>query len=37
MMKRVFGVTLRRKTDEAQTKELLLKLIAHNIRLVIHS
>lgn len=37
MMKRVFGETLRSKTDEAQVNELLMKVIAHNIVCVIHS
>lgn len=36
-MKRVFGDTLRSKTVVAQTNELLLKVIAHNIVCVIHS
>jgi transposase len=37
MMKRVFGETLRSKTEEAQTNELLLKVISHNIVCLIHS
>ena len=36
-MKRVFGDTLRSKTIEAQTNELLLKVIAHNIVRLIHA
>jgi transposase len=36
-MKRVFGDTLRSKTRVAQTNELLLKVIAHNIVCLIHS
>lgn len=36
-MKRVFGDTLRSKTLAAQTNELLLKVIAHNIVCVVHS
>ena len=32
MMKRAFSETLRSKAEEAQTNELLLKVIAHNIR-----
>jgi transposase len=36
-MKRVLGDTLRSKTVTAQTNELLLKVIAHNIVCVIHS
>lgn len=36
-MKRVFGDTLRSKTVAAQTNELLLKVIAHNIVCVVHS
>jgi transposase len=37
MMKRVFTDTLRSKTEEAQTNELLLLVIAHNIRVLIQS
>ncbi|HUP63334.1 MAG TPA: transposase [Thermoanaerobaculia bacterium] len=37
MMKRVFTDTLRSKTDEAQANELLLMVIAHNIRVLIQS
>lgn len=36
-MKRVFGDTLRSKTRVAQTNELLLKVIVHNIVCLIHS
>ena len=36
-MKRVFGDTLRSKTDEAQKNEVLLKVLAYNIVCVIHS
>lgn len=36
-MKRVFGDTLRSKTRVAQVNELLLKVIVHNIVMVIHS
>ena len=37
MMKRVFTDTLRSKTVEAQTNELLLMVVAHNIRVLVHS
>ena len=37
IIKRVFGETLRSKNEEAQTNELLLKVIAHNIVCVVHS
>lgn len=37
MMKRVFTDTLRSKNVEAQTNELLLLVIAHNIRTLVHS
>jgi transposase len=37
MIKRVFGDTLRSKTVDAQTNELLLLCIAHNIRTLVHS
>ncbi|MDP9194671.1 MAG: transposase [Acidobacteriota bacterium] len=37
IIKRVFGETLRSKNTEAQTNELLLMVIAHNIVCVIHS
>jgi transposase len=37
MMKRVLGETLRSKGMVAQTNELLLKVIAHNIRCLVHS
>jgi transposase len=37
VIKRVFGDTLRSKNVEAQTNELLLKVIAHNIVCVVHS
>lgn len=37
IIKRVFGDTLRSKNTEAQTNELLMKCIAHNIVCVIHS
>ncbi|MEA2571372.1 MAG: hypothetical protein QOI24_3373 [Acidobacteriota bacterium] len=37
MMKRVFTETLRSKTTDAQTNELLLMVVAHNIRVLIHS
>jgi len=37
MMKRVFTDTLRSKTVEAQTNEVLLMVIAHNIRTLVHS
>jgi transposase len=37
MMKRVFTDTLRSKNAEAQTNELLLLVIAHNIRTLVHS
>ncbi|HVR38663.1 MAG TPA: transposase, partial [Thermoanaerobaculia bacterium] len=37
MMKRVFTDTLRSKKEEAQTNELLLMVIAHNIRTLVHS
>ncbi|MCU1350710.1 MAG: Transposase, family protein/SWIM domain fusion, partial [Acidobacteria bacterium] len=37
MMKRVFTDTLRSKTVEAQTNELLLMVIAHNIVCLVHS
>jgi transposase len=37
MMKRVFTDTLRSKTVEAQTNELLLMVVAHNIRTLVHS
>jgi hypothetical protein len=36
-MKRVLGDTLKSKTLVAQTNELLLKVVAHNIRCVVHS
>jgi hypothetical protein len=36
-MKRVFGDTLRSKGMDAQTNELLLKVIAYNIVCVVHS
>jgi transposase len=37
MMKRVFRDTLRSKGEDAQTNELLLMVIAHNIRTLVHS
>lgn len=37
MMKRVFTDTLRSKGETAQTNELLLLVIAHNIRCLVHS
>jgi len=37
MMKRVFTDTLRSKSYEAQVNELLLMVIAHNIRVLIHA
>lgn len=37
MMKRVLGETLRNKNFDAQVNELLLKVIAHNIRCLVHS
>ncbi|MFL6245406.1 MAG: transposase, partial [Thermoanaerobaculia bacterium] len=37
IIKRVFGDTLRSKNTEAQTNELLMKVIAHNIVCVVHS
>jgi hypothetical protein len=36
-MKRVFGDTLRSKSRVAQTNELLLKVIVHNIVMLVHS
>ena len=36
-MKRVFGDTLRSRARVAQTNELLLKVIVHNIVCLIHS
>jgi transposase len=36
-IKRVFGDTLRSKNTEAQTNELLLMVIAHNIVTLVHS
>ncbi|HEV7243157.1 MAG TPA: transposase [Thermoanaerobaculia bacterium] len=37
MMKRVFTDTLRSKGEDAQTNEVLLLVIAHNIRTLVHS
>jgi transposase len=37
MMKRVFTDTLRSKGKDAQTNELLLMVVAHNIRTLVHS
>lgn len=37
MMKRVLGDTLRSKTDDAQRNELLLMVVAHNIRTMVQS
>lgn len=37
MMKRVFTDTLRSKGAEAQVNEVLLLVIAHNIRTLVHS
>jgi transposase len=37
MMKRVFTDTIRSKTADAQTNEVLLLVIAHNIRTLVHS
>lgn len=36
-MKRVLGDTLRSKTEDAQTNELLMLCVAHNIRTLVHS
>jgi hypothetical protein len=35
-VKRVFGDSVRSKTPVAQTNEVLLKLLCHNIRVLIH-
>jgi transposase len=37
MMKRVFGGSVRAKTETAQASEVLLKVICHNIRCLIHA
>jgi hypothetical protein len=37
MMKRVFMDTLRSKGFEAQTNEVLMLVVAHNIRTLVHS
>jgi hypothetical protein len=36
-MKRVLGDTLRSKGEDAQRNELLMMVIAHNIRTLVHS
>ncbi|MGZ5446634.1 MAG: transposase [Thermoanaerobaculia bacterium] len=36
-MKRVLGDTLRSKGEDAQRNELLMLVVAHNIRMLIHS
>ena len=36
MIKRVFGDSVRSKTEPAQTNEVLLKVLCHNIRVLIH-
>ena len=36
MIKRVFGDSVRSKTETAQTNEVLLKVLCHNIRVLIH-
>ena len=36
MVKRVFGDSVRSKTPTAQVNEVLLKILCHNVRVLIH-